>query len=577
MKINSYEFLRKVYISKRAPAFVKFIIINFLNAYKKYKGLIKFHFPWTKSGKINTIGVPLFEQNSYAYFAQYYAESFLMDKLNSNNSNLYKYEIYKSRLYQPHQSVKLTFREDSLLPISLIDKKFINEHYFFDNCYINLSVNNENYSLKDLVQNRFHKIRFNKGDSCIINSPKELLIGKPLELNHQSNKKKLVLVLFIDALGASLFKDYPLEKLMPNTYDFFRKGVIFKNCYSNAEFTTPSLASMTTGKYVHNNNFFQPRERQIIGKEQKMLNQYFHEEGFFTQLITGNYGQNPSQGYCIDYDRTIYKNSLKHQDSITEFIDSMRVFKDRNVFTWISLFDIHHPLNIIPSFSAGSKMGIEAHDYNSGNAPATKTTFKDFCPKTTERHVLEIEKVDYHMKTLYDFLEENYCDEDFLVTLVSDHASSATIQTQNTSNILRKEKTNVPFMIRGTKIENVESEEMIENVDILPTILNSCNISFDNKKIDGRLPKELGGNGKDYIFTESIYPGQTYKASIKDKTYECFLEGRNLTKDDGLIDLNGYSFKMQDINTGAQIEDLKIINLYIEKFRKILDKNNFQL
>jgi hypothetical protein len=577
VKISAYEFLRKIYISKRAPVTVKFIIIYLLNSYKKHKRLIKFQFPWIKSGKKNIIGLPLFEQNSYAYYAQYYAESFVMDKLNFQNSNLYKYEIYKSRLFQPLKPIKLSFKEDSLLPISIKDNKFVNENYFFDNSYINLSVNSENYALKDLIKNRFHTIRFNKGDSCIINSPNELLVGKPLELNHQSNKKKLVLVLFIDALGASLFKDYPIEKLMPNTYNFFRKGVIFKNCYSNAEYTTPSLASMTTGKYVHNNNFFHPRERQIIGKEQKMLNQYFHEEGFFTQLITGNYGQNPSQGYCIDYDRTIYKNSLKHQDSIMEFIDSMRVFKDRNVFTWISLLDIHHPLNIIPSFSAGSKMSIRAHDYNSGDPPASKTTFKGFCPKSTERHVLEIEKVDYHMKTLYDFLEENYSDDEFLITLVSDHATSATVQTQNTGSILRKEKTNVPFMIRGTNIESVESGEMIENVDILPSILNSCNISFDNKKIDGRLPKELGGYGKDFIFTESIYPGQTYKASIKDSSYECFIEGVNLTNNEGEINLNKYSFEVQDINTGIKINESKIINLYLEKFRKILKMNDNSL
>ncbi|MBT5399590.1 sulfatase-like hydrolase/transferase [bacterium] len=572
MASKPYEFLKALYHRKSVPIFIKLCIVKFLTSYIRYRVHAKYTFPWSESGKKNLIGTSLFEDNDYAYYAQYYAESFLMDTLNHKNSNLYKYEIFKSQLYNSYESIDISFQEDSLLPVSIMDNDFIND-FFPENCSINLSVNNKKYTLENIIQNRFHLMRFNKRDRCRINSTKKLLIGKPIQISKRKNKKKLVLVIFIDALGSKLFNKYPLEELMPNTYNFFKKGVIFKNCYSNAEFTTPSLASMTTGKYVHNNNFFHPGKRQIIGQKQKMINQYFHDEGFFTQLITGNPGQNPSQGYCIDYDRVIYKHSLKHQDVLMEFVDSMRVFKDRNVFTWISLFDVHHPLNIIPSFSAGSKMSIQAHDYNSGDPPLTKTTFRSYCPKTTERHVVEIEKVDYHMKSLYDFIEMNYDDEEILISLVSDHATSATIETENNSNILRKEKTNVPFMIRGSDYKNIESLEMIENVDVLPSILNSCNISIDLEKIDGILPKELGGNGKDFIFTESIYPGQTYKASIKDKSYECFLEGYALTEDDGKINLREYTIEVEDIETGNKIDNNKIIKVYLEKFRRILKTN----
>ena len=330
---------------------------------------------------------------------------------------------------------------------------------------------------------------------------------------------------------------------------------------------------MSTGKYVNNNSFFHPNKRQIIGQNQKMINSYFHEEGFFTQLITGNTGQNPSQGYCLDYDRVIYKHSLKHQDVISEFLDSMRVFEKRNVFTWISIFDVHHPLNKIPSFSAGSKMSINAHDYNSGEPPETKTTFKSFCYKTTERHVEEIKKVDYHMKHLYDFIEMSYDDDEILISLVSDHATSSTIEVQNSNHILRKEKINVPFMIRGGDYKNIESSEMIENVDILPSILNSCKIPIDLKTIDGRLPKELGGKEKDFVFCESIYPGQTYKASIKDKNYECFLEGDALTKDDGIINLKNFLMEIECIDTGKKINDEKVHKVFLEKFRNKITTN----
>ena len=116
------------------------------------------------------------------------------------------------------------------------------------------------------------------------------------------------------------------------------------------------------------------------------MNSFFHKKGYFTQLISGNYGQNPSQGYCIDYDRVIYKHSLKVQDLLMEFIDSMRVFKERDSFTWISLLDIHHPLGQIPGFSASSDMELIDHDYKIDDPPDTKTTFRSYCPKSTNKH-----------------------------------------------------------------------------------------------------------------------------------------------------------------------------------------------
>jgi len=181
-----------------------------------------------------------------------------------------------------------------------------------------------------------------------------------------------------------------------------------------------------------------------------------------------------------------------------------------------------------------------------------------------------MKRVDYHMKSLYNFIEENYSDEEFLISLVSDHATSATIDTKSKASILCKEKTNVPFMIRGSGHKDINSLELIENVDILPSILSSCNIEFDEDSIDGKLPKELGGNGKDFIFTESIFAGQTYKASIKDDLYECFLEGTSPTDDSGEIDVTSYYFIVEDIKTGNTISDERIIKQYLLKFENVL-------
>jgi hypothetical protein len=569
-----YKYKYTSIIIKRLILFIITFYYNLLDKEEK-----KYTFPWSRNGKIKLIGVPLFiDKDKYSYYAQYYEEAFLIDSIKITENYKYKVEIYKAKLYNKFKIIKLKFIEESLLPISFLDNNFLNSNLFIKDNSIDIYVNNKKHILEGLIQNRYHKLIFNKGDHCTIKTNKNILVGKPISLvQNITHKKKFILTIFIDAFSASLFEKYPLEELAPNTYNFFSKGVIFDKCYSNAEFTTTSLSSMSTGKYVHKNNFYHPRIRQTIGTTQKMINQYFKDEDYFTQLISGNYGQNPSQGYCQGYDRTIYKNSLKHQEVIYELIDSFRVFKNRDIFTWLSIFDVHHPLNELPSFSACRDIKLDGHNYaRDADAKMTKTTFRTYCPKTTERHIAEIKKIDYHLKFLYDFIENNFNDDNMLISFVSDHAASFVIDSKKKGSLLRKEKTNVPFMIRGTSYKNIRSSEVIENVDILPTILNSCNIQYNENHIDGKIPKVLGGKGKDYIFTESIYPGQTYKASIKDDKYECFLEGKALMKDDGKINLKKYKFEIECILTGNKITDNNIINSYKNKFKKIL-KEKFEL
>ena len=56
--------------------------------------------------------------------------------------------------------------------------------------------------------------------------------------------------------------------------------------------------------------------------------------------------------------------------------------------------------------------------------------------------------------------------------------------------------------------------EHTEGVDIFNTILSDAEINFDHN-IDGKLPRAFGGESeRDFSFTQSIYPGQTYKAVI---------------------------------------------------------------
>jgi hypothetical protein len=105
-------------------------------------------------------------------------------------------------------------------------------------------------------------------------------------------------------------------------------------------------------------------------------------------------------------------------------------------------------------------------------------------------------------------------------------------------------------MIRGKGVpKHIESEERIENVDIFPTLLELTDISYDKKNISGQLPKVLGGEEKRKIaFSESIFPGQTYKATIVDGIYKYYFETKHPVSDAGNIPLKSYKTKLIAIN-----------------------------
>ena len=70
------------------------------------------------------------------------------------------------------------------------------------------------------------------------------------------------------------------------------------------------------------------------------------------------------------------------------------------------------------------------------------------------------------------------------------------------------------------------------------------------------LPRTFGGPGRDYVYTESIYQGQTYKAAVRTDEFECRFEANANTDIDGLIDLSqGYTQKIFSIKTGEEIHD----------------------
>lgn len=121
------------------------------------------------------------------------------------------------------------------------------------NQVIDFEVGNSNFKSQQVDPLGFFKYyRVDKGVS--LNSDKDIIVGKPIELGFKENNKKLVITIFIDSLSQQYLSKTEYKSI-PYTKEFFDKGIIFKNCYTTGEWTYLSFTSVFTGLYTTNHHF----------------------------------------------------------------------------------------------------------------------------------------------------------------------------------------------------------------------------------------------------------------------------------------------------------------------------------
>lgn len=190
----------------------------------------------------------------------------------------------------------------------------------------------------------------------------------------------------------------------------------------------------------------------------------------------------------------------------------------------------------------------------------TKTQEKSVRMRHSEilvkRYQTGLRQIDRRFKSLFDYILANYEEDEFLVCLYSDHGMAPLDQEDY---LLKSMRTNSVLMLRGGGVPAGVSEEYINHIDYFPILTKLAGLDADLSQHDCVLPRTFGGPGRDYVYTESIYQGQTYKAAVRTDEFECRFETNANTDIDGLIDLSqGYTQKIFSIKTGKEIRDAEL-------------------
>ena len=181
----------------------------------------------------------------------------------------------------------------------------------------------------------------------------------------------------------------------------------------------------------------------------------------------------------------------------------------------MTLFDLHHPLDGAPDISLQTKFNIENFDFLEDTSK--KSLFRGKDKNKTERYELEVNRIDFYLGFLYEYLSHKYEEDEIVISLCSDHG-----QRFLTANPwpLSSEKVRVPMFFRGSNIGVGVNSGLHSTADYLPTLLRASNNSKDFKwhtLIDGKainLTQNPKTKTDRTVISEAIFPGQTYKATL---------------------------------------------------------------
>ncbi len=317
------------------------------------------------------------------------------------------------------------------------------------------------------------------------------------------NRIASILVIFLVILNLSIFIDSRLlppkkpnvilivcETLRPDHMGYYgynrdtsdnidllaSDSCVFKNAYTQAPCTKPSMWNILTSKYQS----AVPAEDKYVTIAEHFKSSNYRTAAFISQMFLGEEGSNLHPGfdiYDVRYEKDDYGLAVRDARSVTdsaiEWIDQNRKFP---FFAWLVYFDPHDPY--IP---AGEFKGYyNKSDEFSGDRRAEKIHMVDNPIPDEHKQFLinaydeEIRYLDHELGRLFDYLKSSGQYHNSIIILTADHGEELGDNGDRWDHcqILSQEEIWVPLLIKmpGQKEERI-IEEAVQNIDIYPTLV----------------------------------------------------------------------------------------------------------
>ena len=382
----------------------------------------------------------------------------------------------------------------------------------------------------------FRFLRLERGTK--VSSAEPFIVAAPILPGHSPRRKKLVLNLLLDGLSwqAMRARDF---RSVPNLMRFFSDGVIFNNNYCVAEYTFVSLGTIETGMMPHRSQVVWDKPMFVIDKDIKTLSEQMKDLGYYCVNVMGD-GRGIYDGVTRGFDRLIVNPYLAQPayDGVARTIEHLEAFDECDNYVFLHVGDAHStPATIAPlALKTQTHIPWQHTRVMPGDDVSVRLPYNDVYGYDNPHR---IEMMDRELGRLFDYIEERYAPDEYIVCAYSDHGSSVYSED---AWYFSETQGGAALMLRGAGVQHRGTvEELSSCLDIYPIMEKLIGFSTPAGQLDGVLPRALGGEGRSYCISNSIYPEQTYKLSIRTQEHEFRMETERPTHHDGTVDLSRFT------------------------------------
>ena len=400
--------------------------------------------------------------------------------------------------------------------------------------------------------------RVPKGKLLISSEDREFLLGEMVPIIHDRKRKPLILNIFVDGLSQTVLENH-MEMLMPNTYRFFREGMICTNAHTAGDWTFPSIASIVTGQTMANHKMLHSKLLRKIDAETPILFEYFKNAGYNTTKIGGNWRIAPNYGYARGMNRVHYQHMYEGfpiEKVVSEVEEQIHTMRETDQFIWMEIGELHLIADEYNAAPLQEQFMIWENDNTKGKINSVKQEYDE----TKRKYYLkQIEYVDRKLAGLYQYIENNYEENEIVITLFADHGQGYLVRPEE--EFLCDERTKIAFMTKGGGVSG-KTEELISACDYTPIICKLAGIEYNYENTDASLPVVYGGKKeREFTVTESIHVGDPYQILLNGRDFTFYLKGIEKVTSECRVPLDTYEVKLSDKN-GNILHDKDKINDY---------------
>lgn len=328
---------------------------------------------------------------------------------------------------------------------------------------------------------------------------------------------------------------------------------VFKNAYTQAPCTKPSMWNIVTSKYQS----AIPARDDYVTIAEHFRSKNYRTAAFISQQFLGEKISNLQHGfdlYDVKYEKDDHGLAVRDARSITDAaIDWIEKNRKHPFFTWLVYFDPHDPY--VPP--EGFRGYYNKNDKFSGDRRADNIHMIDNLIPEEHRQFLinaydeEIRYLDHELGRLLDYLKNSGRYHDSIIILTADHGEELGDNGNRWDHcqLLSQEEIWVPLLIKmPAQNEERRIEEAVQIIDAYPTLVDyfsGRHLPGYYQTLEGKslLPLIEGEPSMDHPAAISFWQGQ--RCIVKGNHKYWFWKGK-----ESLI----------DIKTREELDDGDLLN-----------------